>query len=295
VTAKPALSLFDKLQHFRNEGGKLLLSLFCFVWYNAFMEIITSSSNKIVKQIRALREKKGRDLARAFLVEGAKFVAEIGPDWEILRVVMSESHAAGVNCVRPPLGCAPIIVTDRIFAALSDTTTPQGVMAVVAQREFGFGDVVKGERPLVFVLEEINDPGNLGTILRSCYGLGADGVILSESCADIFGPKTIRASAGAVFHMPFVVMDAKEAINALKTRGVAVYAASPAADKSVYELDLQKPAAFILGNEHKGLKPETAALADCGVKIPIYSESLNVSAACAILAYEALKQRKMQK
>lgn len=253
------------------------------------MEIITSASNKIVKDIRALGDKKGRERAGAFLVEGAKFVAEIGTNWEILKVVASESFARE-NCLNT-YGERVSIVSDRIFASISDVRSPQGILAVVAKRNFGLGELVRSTAQPLFILEEINDPGNLGTIVRTCHGLGAGGLILSPDCADIYSPKVVRASAGSLLHLPFVVMGVQQAISALKAHGLSIYATSPKATGRIFDLDLQRPSAIMLGNEHRGLKPETAALADFEMSIPIAAESLNVSVACAIIAYEALRQR----
>jgi len=251
------------------------------------MEIITSMSNRTVKEIRALSDKKGRSKANAFLVEGAKFVAEISSDWEVSQIVTAASRGPS-----PDFGdCPRTTVSDDVFATLSDVQAPQGILAVVKQRDFTINDLFTTENPAIFLLEEINDPGNIGTILRTCHGLGINGIVLSPNCADIYSPKVVRASAGSIFHIPHVRMCIKQAISEIKARGVRVYATLPKADFPIQQLDLRRPSAFLLGNEHDGLKPETTAAADAGVTVPAVNESLNVSICAAILAYEVSRQR----
>ena len=250
------------------------------------MDIITSGNNKIVKMVRALRGVKGRMASSAFLVEGAKFVAELPRNWQIRYIVASESFAKNED-----IASDAIVVTDQIFAGLSDVVNPQGILAVVDQRTFGVEEVLGGDRPLVFLLEGINDPGNLGTILRNCHGLGATGVILAGDCTDVYSPKVVRASAGSVFHVPFAQMTLEQALESLKSRNIPLYATSPAGSVDLHQLDLCKSVAFALGNEHHGLTEEAMKGADGTVRIPVMSESLNVSVACAIFAYEAQRQR----
>ena len=249
------------------------------------MDIITSASNKFVKSVRALRDKKGREQAGAFVVEGAKFVAEIPAGWKIRHIIAAASY--------PRRGelCSPVVVTDAIFTTLSDVATPQGILAVVEKKQYSIDRVLNGQT--IFILENINDPGNLGTILRACHGLGACGVVLSPGCADIFSPKAVRASAGSLFHIPFAITCIKEAAAHLSAKQLPLYATSPQADKPLYNLNLQGPSAFLLGNEHHGLTPEACALATDSISIPTAAESLNVSMACAILAYEAMRQKNM--
>jgi len=253
------------------------------------MDTITSPNNRIVKAVRALRGRKGRDAANVFLAEGIKFVAEIGYGWDIRQVVLSETFYRHEGALH--FGEKAVVVTDQIFAGLSDVVNPQGILAVVEKRDFCINKVLADDLPLIFVLEDINDPGNLGTILRNCHGLGATGIILAGSCADIYSPKAVRASAGSIFHVPFAHMSMKRAAEDLKGRNIALYATSPAGEAALHRLNLQNPTAFALGNEHNGLTPQAMDLADETVQIPVISESLNVSIACAICAYEAWRQR----
>ena len=254
------------------------------------MEIITSASNKIAKHVRALAAKKTRDASGTFVVEGEKFVAEIAGGWETELVVVSESFAKA-NCLKK-YHTAPLhVVGDRVFASISDVKQPQGVLAVVRQRVFDINDMLTAPNPLLILLEDMQDPGNLGSILRIAHGLGACGVILSENCADVYGPKVVRSSAGSVFHVPFVTAHLPAAIATLKGHGVRIFAAKGGTAHQLHQLDFCAPTAFIIGNEAKGLSAEIAALADAEVSIPVKSESLNAAVACGILVYEAWRQR----
>ena len=245
--------------------------------------MIASQTNKTVKMLRSLHEKKGREKENAFLIEGAKFVAEITSDWDVSHVIT----ASGYKGQLPKFdNCVFLTLDDDLFTIVSDTKAPQGILAVVKKPSFSISDM-QGH---VFMLEEMNDPGNLGTVLRTCHGLNISGIILSPNCVDIYSPKVVRSSAGSIFHIPHVQMCLKQAMTELKSRGALVYATLPRADKALYEFDLCKPAAFLFGSEHGGLKAETAALADESISIPSLAESLNVSMCASIVAYEALRQ-----
>jgi len=250
------------------------------------MEIITSTSNKIVKNVRALKAKKARDENGAFIVEGEKFVQEIAAPWEIDFLVISEGFAGKLPS-KPPRH----VVAQHVFASISDVVQPQGVLAVVRQRTYQLDDMLTAKNPLLLMLEDMQDPGNLGAVLRITHGLGFCGVVLSENCADVYNPKVIRSSAGSIFHIPFVTADLTQVIITLKSRNINIFAAKADAEHVLYDLDFRGGTAFLIGNEARGLSDKIAGLADFDVSIPTKSESLNASVACGILAYEAFRQR----
>ena len=254
------------------------------------MEIITSTSNQIAKCVRSLSAKKARDAHGVFIVEGEKFVTEIAEAWEIELVMASESFARS-NPMEKYGSARQYVASDRVFASMSDVKQPQGLLAVVRQKQYAVEDMLKAKNPLLLLLEDIQEPGNLGTILRIAHGLGAHGVIMSENCADVYSPKVVRSSAGSIFHVPFAIMCLHEAITAFKSRSIRIFAAKAEAKHSLHQLDFRGPTAFLIGNEAKGLSHEIAALADNDVAIPTKSESLNASVACGILVYEAARQR----
>ena len=254
------------------------------------MEIITSTSNQTAKYVRSLSAKKARDAHGTFIVEGEKFVAEIADTWEIELIAASESFARA-NSMEKYGVARQYVANDRVFASMSDTKQPQGLLAVVRQKQYSVKDMLKAKNPLFLLLEDMQDPGNLGTILRIAHGLGAHGIIMSENCADVYSPKVVRSSAGSIFHVPFAIANLHEAITKLKSLNIRIFAAKAEAGHGLHQLDFRGPTAFLIGNEARGLSLKIAALADNDVSIPIKSESLNASVACGILVYEAARQR----
>jgi len=252
------------------------------------MEIITSAANQTIKRVKSLYSKKGRDADGTFVVEGAKFIAEIAPPWEVVLVMASRSYADahGLN------SGDSVIVADRIFPA--DTANSQGLLAVVKQRVFAVDDVLRGENPLLLVLEEISDPGNLGTMLRIAHGLGFCGVILAGDCADVYNPKVVRSSAGSLFHVPFAkCCRVADVLPRLKQHGISTFAATSAGGTALNKLDFSCSAAILIGNEARGLSDTALELTDGRVTIPAAAESLNAAVACGILAYECYRQRNL--
>jgi len=220
-------------------------------------------------------------------------VAEIPLDWKVHAYVCSESYAKA----NPKRYDPAIIVSDSRFASLSDTVTPQGIMAVCEKRTFTLSDVLShssDENPFLIIGEQLADPGNIGTLIRTAAAAGASGVILSAGSGDIYNPKTIRAAAGAVLRIPVVEgVDLEETIPLLKQQGITVLAAHLKGAVLPYDLDLQQGLAVLIGNEARGLSDEVSDLADVRVKLPMAPdiESLNASVAGGILFYEVVRQR----
>ena len=257
--------------------------------------MITSTSNQQMKTIVQLNKKaKARRELRAFVVEGIKMFRET-PVGLLQRVYVSEqfikdekNHAFLVQS-----GIDYELVSDSVFAHVSDTNTPQGILAVVRQPVYDLNDLLQAEHTRLLVLEDIQDPGNLGTMFRTGEGAGLTGIIMSRETVDLFAPKTVRATMGSIYRMPFyVAQDLHEAIGGLHEAGVHTYAAHLRGEKYYDELDLTGATAFLIGNEGNGLKKETADLADTYLKIPMEGqlESLNAAMAAGILMYEAHRQ-----
>lgn len=187
------------------------------------------------------------------------------------------------------------LVSDDVFRKMSDTKTPQGILCVVRQYSYAPEEILSAEAPLLAILEDIQDPGNLGTIFRAGEGAGVTGIVMSTGTVDIYNPKTIRSTMGSVYRMPFYYADSlKDLIGKLQEKGIAVYAAH-LQGASVYDrCDYRRGTAFLIGNEANGLREETAALADASVKIPMAGkvESLNAAMAASILLFEAARQRR---
>lgn len=263
--------------------------------------MITSLHNKSVREVAALiGKKKERDRQSLFVVEGMKMFGE-APAERISRVYIAQSAEAEVYARYGDklAGLVCETVTDEVFAKMSDTVTPQGILCLVRQFSYKLENILdksKKERMLFIVLEDIQDPGNLGTIFRTAEAAGADGVIMSSRTADIYNPKTIRSTMGSVYRVPFLYAEALSSIiKRLQEQGVSVYAAHLQGSAYYEEHDYRKNTAFLIGNEAKGLREETAALADALIKIPMEGqvESLNAAVASSILLYEAHRQREV--
>ena len=179
---------------------------------------------------------------------------------------------------------------------MSDTQSPQGILCVVRQRRYALENMLKGDRPPLFlVLENLQDPGNLGTVLRSGEAAGADGIVMSRDTVDIYNPKVIRATMGSVYRMPFCyVEDLEDAIGQMKQAGTEVFAAHLEGKKSYDQCDYRKASAFLIGNEGNGLTERVSQLADVRIRIPMEGkvESLNAAVAASLLAFEAARQRR---
>ena len=186
-------------------------------------------------------------------------------------------------------------LTDTVFAHASDTKTPQGILCVVEQMNHEINELTSAKCPLIMVLDHLQDPGNLGTILRTAEGAGVTGILMDRECVDVYNPKTIRSTMGSIYRMPFVyVEDLGKGIQDLKDKGITTYAAHLEGTNSYDEEDLTNPCAFLIGNEGNGLRREIADMADCYVKIPMLGqvESLNAAIASSVLMFEAARQRR---
>ena len=191
-------------------------------------------------------------------------------------------------------GVAVYRVSDQVMKAMAATDTPQGVLGVVAMPHYELPDIIKGQ-PLILVLDNIQDPGNLGTMIRTAEGAGASGILMSRDTVDIFNPKVVRATMGSLYRMPFVISeDLKADIELLKGQGVIFYAAHLAGQKAYDREDYRSACGILIGNEGNGLKEEIADLADIRIRIPMAGqlESLNAAMAAGILMYEAARQRR---
>ena len=248
--------------------------------------------------MRSLYENKGRAANNAFVVEGARFADEIPSSWNVRFYLASESFVLkGVDKYLP---IAPVYVADdRTFQSACDTITPQGILAVCDKPNTKLTDerltqLLKNENPLFLLLENTQDPGNLGAAIRSADAAGAAAVFVSAGSVDIFNPKVIRSAAGSVFNLPFFTeADILIVIDTLKHKGIGVYAASLDGADSLYSLNLNSGCAFVIGNEARGLRRETIMRCGASVKIPVAgkAESLNAAVACGVLLYEALRQK----
>lgn len=267
--------------------------------------MITSTSNKRVKNVIALLSKaKERKKQQSFVVEGIKMFVEAPEQW-IREVYISEEldletpeNAVTADKIKRLEGLSNVVVeavSAEVFEKMCDTKTPQGVLSVLNMPEYTFDGIVKSPDGLYLVLEDIQDPGNLGTMMRTGEGAGIAGVIMSNHTVDLFNPKTIRATMGSIYRVPFVyVRDLSESIKDMHALGIKAYAAHLEGQNAYDKEDYEGATAFLIGNEGNGLSKEIADLADCYIKIPMLGqvESLNAAIAASLLIYEAARQRR---
>ena len=257
--------------------------------------MITSTSNPKAKHLLQL-QKKGRVRREegVFIAEGYRMFQETPRD-RIAEVYVSEAFRQKEGERLEMDGLRLEVLADHVFSYTAGTMTPQGILCVVKMREYSPEEVIGGEKPHVLVLDNLQDPGNVGTILRTAEGAGVTGIILSRDCVDIYNPKVIRSTMGSIYRVPFAYADDLEAaMKQLKGRGIRTFAAHLEGQHSYECEDYTEGTAFLLGNEGNGLRREIAELADCRIQIPMQGEveSLNVAIAASVLMFEAARQRR---
>lgn len=262
-------------------------------------EEIHSAANPRVKSWAKLLERKYRTSEGKFLLEGVHLVAEaLQSGWPLEAVVYDagsdvlryfEAYASGEDSGGP----AWIAASPEVIRKCSDTEQPQPVFAVARKRVLPIEAMDAASPALVAVLDGVQDPGNVGTIIRSAAASGATAVIAGKGTADLYSPKTIRATMGALFHVPVLEGDLAQLLPAAKERGARIAGTSLQAAESCYSYDFREPVWLVFGNEGSGLSPDVAALVDRQLIIPMSgrAESLNVAMAATVLLFEAQRQR----
>lgn len=262
-------------------------------------EIISSLQNPRVKQLVKLRDRRPRDEAGVFLVEGYRQIRRAlekgitlselyyAPDWflgENERALIAQAEAAGAQLFE---------LTKPAFAKVAYRERPDGLLAVAPQWHHALDDLKLSATPFLLVVEAIEKPGNLGTILRSADAAGVDALIVCDPVTDLFNPNVVRASTGVLFSVPVVIASSTEVRAWLSTKGIRSAATTPAAEALYTDTDLTGPLAIVMGSEQYGLSDYWLAEADTRVRIPMagQADSLNVAMATIITLFEAVRQR----
>ena len=268
------------------------------------MDILTSPNNEKVKLIqKLLKNPKERKYNGKYVVEGMRMVEEIPEellgeiyftqDFYNKKVVQNERLLRLVNAAVKKNKC--FLITEQVLKSVTDTETPQGILATVMIKEKTLEDLLgdSTESPLILIVEKLQDPGNMGTIIRSAEGAGVTGILVSYDSVDIYNPKVIRSTMGSIFRKNVVVTyDLVGDINRLRSKGIVIYGMH-LKGSSMYKTDLTGPSAFLIGNEGKGLTDDISAAADKLIRIPMKGslESLNAASSATVISYEALRQR----
>ncbi len=255
--------------------------------------IITSASNDKIKDVKKLvKSSKERYEQGVYIVEGIRMFREI-PDNDIVAVYVSESFYAINTDLVEACVVEACVVSDRVFNGISDTGTPQGIMAIVKMNKWSLEDVL-GKDTFVIIAERLQDPGNLGTIMRTAEAAGATGIILSSDSVDVYNPKVVRSTMGSIFRVPvYTSQNLSADIDKIKEKGVTIYGAH-LKGQDFYDKDFKNACGFLVGNEGKGLSDEISSKADDLLKIPMKGnvESLNAATSVAVISYEVLRQRR---
>ena len=245
---------------------------------------ITSTSNETIKYFISLNDKKTRMNAKRFIVEGYHLVNEASKT-NLLEAIIStdEKELKKINNVRRYL------VNDAIINKIATTKNPQNILGIVKMLDHSITNlvpIIKENKTKLIMLDDVNDPGNLGTIIRTAYSFGYDGVILLDGCCDIYNPKTIQASQGAIFHIPVVYSNLDEAVSILRKNDCKLIATSLNNASNLAKTCMFDKYAVIFGNEGNGLSERAIESSDISVKIEMDNfESLNVASAAAICLY----------
>lgn len=263
--------------------------------------VITSKQNPHIKTLVGLRERRARDKSGVFLIEGYREVSRaLQKNVKIKELYYSPGWFLGEN--EPALienakaaGAKVYEVAKDVYAKASYRDRPDGLLAVAEQWQSKLDDLKLSDKPFLLVVEAIEKPGNLGTILRSADGAGVDAVIVCDAVTDIFNPNVVRSSTGVLFSVPLVVSDSKTVHKWLKDKGVKVVATTPDTDKIYNQVDLTGSIAIAMGSEQYGLTDFWLKQCDIPVRIPMHgqADSLNVAMAAGLMVYEAERQRSL--
>ena len=261
---------------------------------------IISLTNPRVKELVRLRTAGHRKSSGVTIVDGAREVLRaLGGGVKFREFYVCPElvgNGEEEKQVKAKLSAANVLVlevTRSVFTKIAYGDRQEGVLGICETPKRSLADFRVGANALVVVVEQVEKPGNLGAILRTCDGAGVNGVLVCDSKTDLYNPNVIRASVGTIFTVNTVLCSAEEASCFLKNKGIKIYAASPGAHTIYTQMDLTGPVAFVLGGEQEGLSDFWEKNADARVKIPMRgaADSLNVSTSAAILIYEALRQR----
>lgn len=260
------------------------------------MQVITSKENEMIKYIRKLKEKKYREIDKVYVIEGEKLIKEaITENAKIKHIVISERCLEEGDITKDfpnileQYSC--ICVADKVFTTLTDVVTPQGMLAVIERKDKE--QAINFQEEMILVLDGIQDPGNLGTILRTVDSAGLTQIIVSKTTADVYNPKVVRSTMGAIFRVNVILSEElTDTLKMLKKQEYEVVVTSLETQESIYDMGNNKKV-IVIGNEANGVSKEVVGIADKKVKIPMLgkTESLNAAVATGIMIYEYVRKK----
>lgn len=260
------------------------------------MQIISSKDNELIKHIKKLKEKKYRDLNNEYIIEGTKLIKEaIEENTNIKQIVICD-NCQNTDIIPKELmyeiakyEC--IYVTEKIFKNISDVNTPQGILAIIEKNNKE--TQIDYSQDIIVVLDDIQDPGNLGTILRTVDSIGLTQIIVSKGTADCYNPKVVRSTMGAIFRVKIIESeDLEKTLKEMKKHKFKITVSSLQTKNTIYDINYDKKV-IVIGNEANGVEQKIQDIADEKIKIPMLgkTESLNASVATGIILYEYVRQK----
>jgi TrmH family RNA methyltransferase len=260
---------------------------------------ITSKDNSVIKHLRSLSDPKHRKKEQVFLIEGVKMVEEAIRDKVGIKMVVAspalvQHHGKAVLKLAETGSIDILWISEKLMDAVSESKTPQPVMALVGMKEHTEDELFAHCSKLIVIAHQLQDPGNLGTIIRTAEAVAAAGIALTPNTVDPYSAKAIRASMGSILRLPVVRVGEIEAfVKRCKKTGFQTVATMVAGEKSHFDIDLTKPTVVILGQESAGLSQHIMADVDFRVRIPMAEtiDSLNVATSAAVILYEVMRQR----
>ncbi|MEE1379172.1 MAG: TrmH family RNA methyltransferase [Clostridia bacterium] len=260
------------------------------------MQTITSKDNELIKHIRKLKDKKYRDESNEYVVEGVKLVEEaVKENAKIKQIIVCEdttrTYEIPTHIMLEIAKYECISVSDKIFNIITQVTNPQGIMAIIEKN--AQNAKIDYTQDIIVVLDDVQDPGNLGTILRTVDSIGLNQIIVSKGTADAFNSKVVRSTMGAIFRIKIIeVENLAQAIKEMRKHHFKLMVTSLQTKNSIYDIDFNKKI-IVIGNEANGVSKEIQDMADEKAKIPMLgrTESLNASVAAGVVMYEYVRQK----
>lgn len=263
------------------------------------MQLITSKDNEIIKNIKKLKDKKYRDEQKQFIIEGIKLIEEAIEENAKIKMIIVCEECMKEQCIEQRLlyqiakyDC--IYVSEKVFSTITEVKNPQGMLAIIEMENSE--EKIKYDEDVIFVLDGIQDPGNLGTILRTIDSVGLSQIIVSKDTVDAYNPKVVRSTMGAIFRVKVIEsQDLIRTIRNIKKHKYEVLATSLDTDNSIYDVEYNKKV-IVIGNESNGVSKGILDIADGKAKIPMLgkTESLNAAVATSVIAYEYVRQKTKQ-
>lgn len=262
------------------------------------MTEIRSVNNRLIKDIKSLYRKKGRQKHDSFIIEGIKIIEEvIENNYPLKHIIYTdyllENEEGKTLFSKIEKFSNLIYVPINIFKEISDTETPQGIIGISSIVSRKTEEICNLQNKSLLFIDGIQDPGNMGTIIRTADAFSIGGIIVRDGSVDVYNPKVVRATMGSVFRVPLYFTRGIKELEKLKSNGINIYSASLDGSIPIYDVDFNGKFVLTIGNESKGLSSEVLSISNKFIKIPMTgkAESLNVAIAASIIMYEAMKQR----